>query len=65
MPRAFHPDKIVGAKAYDSDSHDQLLKAKGITLIAPHRSSRRVKTQDGRQLRLYKKTWVMERFFAG
>jgi transposase len=56
---------IVGDKAYDSDSHDEALRAKGINLIAPHKKNRkRPKTQDGRSLRKYSKRWVVERFFA-
>lgn len=48
--------KMIGDKAYDSDSHDkQLLDEKGIELIAPHRKNKKIKTQDGRKLRGYKK----------
>lgn len=35
-------------------------------MIAPHRKNRlaKTKTQDGRSLRRYKRSWVVERFFA-
>jgi transposase len=61
-----NPKKLVGDKAYDSDTHDELLKKNyGIDLISPHKSNRKKrKTQDGRPLRRYKKRWVVERFNA-
>jgi transposase len=59
------PGKLIGDRAYDSDPLDEKLKAKGIELIAPHRSNRKKKkTQDGRKLRRYKRRWKVERFFA-
>lgn len=37
----------------------------GIDIIAPHRRNRKKpKTQDGRKLRPYKRSWKVERFFA-
>lgn len=33
-------------------------------MIAPNRSNKRIKTQDGRELRRYKKRWKVERLFA-
>jgi transposase len=33
-------------------------------MIAPHRSSRRNLTQDGRPLRRYRRRWKIERLFA-
>ena len=33
-------------------------------MIAPHRSNRKVKTQDGRRLRRYERRWLVERYFA-
>src|ERR1035437_2862763 len=41
----------------------KLKQASGIDLIAPNRGRRR-KTQDGRQLRRYKRRWKVERLFA-
>jgi transposase len=57
--------RLIGDRAYDSDQLDEELKAEGIEMISPHRSSRkREKTQDGRPLRRYKKRWKVERLFA-
>ncbi len=58
------PQRLIGDKAYDSDPLAWKLQERNIELIAPHRSSRRVKTQDGRPLRRYKRRWKVERFFA-
>src|SRR5215831_6143610 len=58
------PEKLIGDKAYDSDALDQELKKDGVELIAPHRSNRKLKTQDGRRLRRYTRRWIVERFFA-
>ena len=59
------PRKMIGDKAYDSDPLDKKLKKLAIELIAPHKVNRkRAKTQDGRQLRRYKRRWKIERLFA-
>ena len=59
------PARLIGDKAYDSDPLDQKLKQQGIEMIAPHKQNRRKpKTQDGRNLRRYKRRWKVERFFA-
>jgi len=50
--------------AYDSDKLDAALRPYGIEVIAPHRSNRRNKTQDGRRLRRYRRRWKIERLFA-
>ena len=56
------PDRLIGDRAYDSNAlDDRLLRERGIELIAPHLSSRRRKTQDGRPLRRYKRRWLIER----
>jgi transposase len=62
----YAPDKLVGDKAYDSDSLDEHLKeSRGIEMIAPHKGNRiRRRTQDGRKLRRYKRRWKIERLFA-
>jgi len=62
----YAPDKLVGDKAYDSDSLDQqLFKERGVEMIAPHRRSRKsCSTQDGRKLRRYRRRWKVERLFA-
>jgi transposase len=58
------PEKLIGDKAYDSDALDESLKEQGVEMIAPHRSNRTLKTQDGRTLRRYQRRWLVERFFA-
>jgi transposase len=60
------PDRLIGDKAYDSDKLDERLwNERGVKLIAPHRRGRkRPATQDGRELRRYKRRWMVERFFA-
>ena len=59
------PKKLIGDKAYNNDPLGQVLKRKGIDMIAPHRRDRMTrKTQDGRKLRRYKRRWKVERFFA-
>jgi len=58
------PRRLIGDKAYDSDPLDARLKKNwGIEMIAPNRR-RRVKTQDGRPLRRYRRRWKVERLFA-
>ena len=57
--------RLIGDRAYDSDRLDaRLKKTRGITLIAPHRRTRRHATQDGRSLRRYRRRWKIERLFA-
>jgi transposase len=63
------PARLIGDKAYDSDSLDYRLAVEnGIEMIAPHRLSsgwrKRPKTQDGRPLRRYRRRWKIERMFA-
>ena len=60
------PDKLIGDRAYDSDTLDErLAQERGVEMIAPHRANRRKpKTQDGRTLRRYTKRWKVERLFA-
>ena len=58
------PERIIGDKAYDSDELAADLAAQGTELIAPHRSNRKHKTQDGRPLRRYKRRWTVERTIA-
>ena len=42
------PEHLIGDRAYDSDGLDDDLKQDGVNMIAPHRSTRKLKTQDGR-----------------
>ncbi|MCS6287613.1 MAG: transposase [Nitrospira sp.] len=58
------PEHLIGDRAYDSDGLDADLHHDGVNLIAPHRSTRKLKTQDGRHLRRYQRRWLVERFFA-
>ena len=59
------PERLIGDKAYDSDGLDeQLLQQYGTELIAPNKTNRRVRTQDGRPLRRYLRRWKVERLFA-
>ncbi len=58
------PERLIGDKAYDSDPLAAELAEGDIELIAPHRSNRKVKTQDGRPLRRYRRRWKIERLFA-
>jgi len=59
------PARLIGDKAYDSDPLDERLATQyGIELIAPNRRGRKRRTQDGRQLRRYRKRWKVERLFA-
>ena len=61
---AAKPENLIGDKAYDSDGLDQSLQEQGTEMIAPHRSNRTFKTQDGRRLRRYARRWLVERYFA-
>ena len=59
------PERLIGDRAYDSNKLDEkLLTERGIELISPHQPNRRLKTQDGRPLRRYKRRWKVERLFA-
>lgn len=66
FPDISMPQKMVGDRAYDSDSHDERVQKKGIKLIAPHKKNRTKEvTQDLRELEeVYKERWRVERFFA-
>ena len=58
------PERLIGDKAYDSDPLAEELAQGNVELIAPHRSNRKVRTQDGRPLRRYRRRWKVERLFA-
>jgi transposase len=59
------PERLIGDKAYDSDPLDTELAEQGIEMIAPHKRNRKkANTQDGRNLRRYKRRWKVERLFA-
>src|SRR5215212_4334201 len=56
------PNRLIYDRAADSDPLRQRLAERGIELICPHRQGRvRPATQDGRQLRRYRKRWIVER----
>src|SRR5690348_17863935 len=38
------PEHLIGDRAYDSDGLDDTLKKDGVNMIAPHRSTRKLKT---------------------
>lgn len=60
-----YPVRLIGDKAYDSNDLDTWLKEQyHLQMIAPNLCSRKVKTQDGRVLRRYKRRWKIERLFA-
>ena len=58
------PKLLIGDKAYDSDPLDAELAARGVELIAPNLSTRKIQSQDLRKLRRYKRRWLIERLFA-
>ena len=60
------PQRLVGDKAWESDARDRAFAARGMELIAPHRSSRRPenRSRDERSLRRYPRWWVVERAVA-
>jgi len=50
------PQRLIGDRAYDSDPLNARLRNEGIERIAPHRRNRvEPKTQDGRELRRYRR----------
>ena len=57
---------ILCDKAYDSDPlGNRLRKLYGTELIAPHKANRKKpKTQDGRVLRRYRRSWKVKRLFS-
>jgi transposase len=58
------PVRLIGDNAYESDRLDAELARRGVELIAPHRRTRKQRTQDGRRLRRYRRRWKVERLFA-
>ena len=66
LPKALRMfvQRIVADRAYDSDPLRNRLKEQKIQLIAPERCNKRMKRNDGRVLRRYKKRWRVERCFS-
>jgi transposase len=58
------PERRIGDKADDSEALDARWAAHGMEVIAPPRSNRKNKTQDGRPLRRQKRRWQGERFLG-
>jgi sugar phosphate isomerase/epimerase/transposase len=59
------PTRLIGDKAYDSDSLDRDMEEQcALEMIAPHRCDRAHPTQDGRSLRRYRRRWTVEHLFA-
>lgn len=58
------PARPIGDNAYESDRLDAELAHLGVELIAPHRRTRKQRTQDGRALRRHGRRWKVERLFA-
>ena len=59
-----NPERLIYDRAADNDALRARLKQRGIELICPNRCNKRVKTQDGRPLRRYRRRWIVERFFS-
>ena len=53
--------RLIYDKAADCDALRKRLGRRGIDLISPNRKNKKVKTQDGRKLRRYKRRWKIER----
>ena len=64
FPRGVRQERMIGDKAYDSDKLDERLAERRSEMVAPHLGHRKTKTQDGRQLRRYKRRWKVERIRA-
>jgi len=60
------PQRVIGDKAYARDRLDEASAARGIEIVAQHRSNRRPerRTRDSRALRRYKRRWKIERTIA-
>jgi len=58
------PEHLIGDRVYDSEGLDDDLTQDGGNRIAPHRSTHKLKTPEGRHLRRYQRRWLVERFFA-
>jgi hypothetical protein len=60
------PERLIDAKACDSDALHQRLAKRGMDVICPQRKNReKPPRQDGRKLRRDKRRWKVERTFAG
>lgn len=58
-------ERLIGDKAFDSDSLRDRLEARGIQVVVPHRDNRKKPSRnDARKLRRYKRRRKVERTFA-
>ena len=58
--------KLIGDKAYDSDTLDlRLAEECGVAVLSPNWVNRKRRTQDGRPLRCYRRRRKIERIVAG
>ncbi len=59
------PERLIADRGYDSDPLRKGLLERGIRPIIPHRSnSTKPSRQDGRELRRYRRRWIIERTIA-
>jgi transposase len=58
------PERVIADRGFDSDALGATLAGFGVDMIVPHRKNRKVRTQDGRKLRRYRRRWKVERLFA-
>lgn len=60
--RRLGPGRLIADRGYDSDPLRKSLLERGIRPIIPHRANRkRPPLQDGRELRRYRRRWLIER----
>ncbi len=55
------PDRIIADRGYDARHLWEVMKARGVDLIAPHLRTRVSRYHDGRKLRRYRRRWIVER----
>jgi transposase len=59
------PPRLIADRGYDSDPLRRRLRRRGITAIIPYRWwNLRRRYDDGRQMRRYRRRWIIERTFA-
>ena len=59
------PERLIADRGYDSDPLREGLLDRGIRPVIPHRSNRKKPSrQDGRELRRYRRRWIIERTIA-
>jgi hypothetical protein len=58
------PEHLMGIRPMTAMASITTFSRTGVNLIAPHRSTRKMKTQDGRHLLRHQIRWLVERFFA-